>query len=49
MRFIDKLIEETKSGELDFIWQSYGDNRFKYKADQHPLSDLNFSLSSGSR
>ena len=45
MKFIDKLIEETKSGQLDFIWQFYNNDRFKYRADKHPLTDLNFSLS----
>lgn len=44
MKFIDKLIEETRAGELDFVWQFYNNDRFKYKADKHPLSDLNFSI-----
>ncbi len=45
MKFIDKLIEETKTGELDFIWQySTQGNKFRYKADKHPLTDLSFSL-----
>jgi hypothetical protein len=45
MKFIDKLIEETQQGLLDFVWNFYGDDRFKYSADKHPLKDLNFSLS----
>jgi hypothetical protein len=45
MKFIDKLIEETKQGILDYIWEFYGDDRFKYVAEKHPLKDLNFSLS----
>jgi hypothetical protein len=44
MKFIDKLIEETRAGDLDFVWQFYNNDRFKYKADKHPLSDLNFSI-----
>ena len=45
MKYIDKLIEETKQGILDYIWEFYGDDRFKYVAEKHPLKDLNFSLS----
>jgi len=45
MSFIDKLIQETKDGILDYIWEFYNNDRFKYKAEKHPLTDLNFSLS----
>jgi hypothetical protein len=44
MKFIDKLIEETQNKELDFVWQFTQGNKFKYKADKHPLTDLTFSL-----
>lgn len=44
IKFIDKLIEETQQGILDYVWEYYGDDRFKYNADKHPLKDLNFSL-----
>lgn len=44
MNFIDKLIEETIAGDLDFVWEYYGNERFKYSAKEHPLRDLNFSL-----
>ena len=45
MKFIDKLIEETQQGTLDYVWDFYGNDRFKYSAEKHPLKDLNFSLS----
>ena len=45
IKFIDKLIEETQQGILDYVWEYYGNDRFKYVADKHPLKDLNFSLS----
>jgi hypothetical protein len=44
IKFIDKLIEETQQGILDYVWEYYGDDRFKYVDDKHPLKDLNFSL-----
>lgn len=44
MKFIDKLIEETKQGLLDYVWEFYGNSRFKYNEEKHPLKDLNFSL-----
>jgi hypothetical protein len=44
IKFIDKLIDETQQGVLDYVWEYYGDDRFKYVADKHPLKDLNFSL-----
>lgn len=44
IKFIDKLIEETQQKILDYVWEYYGDERFKYNADKHPLKDLNFSL-----
>jgi hypothetical protein len=45
IKFIDKLVQETKDGLLDYVWEFYGNDRFKYNADKHPLKDLNFSLS----
>lgn len=45
IKFIDKLIEETQQGILDYVWEFYGNDRFKYVEDKHPLKDLNFSLS----
>jgi len=45
IKFIDKLIEETQQGILDYVWEFYGNDRFKYVDDKHPLKDLNFSLS----
>ena len=45
IKFIDKLIEETQQGILDYVWEFYGNDRFKYVAEKHPLKDLNFSLS----
>jgi hypothetical protein len=45
MKFIDKLIEETRIGLLDYVWNFYGNDRFKYVEEKHPLKDLNFSLS----
>ena len=45
MKFIDKLIEETQQGLLDYIWQySESGDKFKYSAEKHPLKDLTFSL-----
>ena len=45
MKFIDKLIEETQQGLLDYTWEySEGGNKFKYSAEKHPLKDLTFSL-----
>ena len=45
MSFIDKLIEETQQGLLDYVWEFYSNSRFKYNEEKHPLKDLNFSLS----
>jgi ribosomal protein L12E/L44/L45/RPP1/RPP2 len=44
IKFIDKLIEETQQGILDYVWEFTQGNKFKYNEEKHPLKDLTFSL-----
>ena len=43
MNFIEKLIQETKSGKFDFIWQYVGSS-YKFDFPKHPMSRMNFVL-----
>lgn len=44
MKFIQKLIQNTKDGNLDFIWNyTDGSKKYTYKLMKDPLNGLNFS------
>lgn len=45
MKFIDKLIEDTKTGKLDSAWNFSAPDRYKYRRMFDPLTNLNLSLS----
>ena len=45
MNFIQKLTEETKNGNLDFIWKyNDGAKSYTFVYPKHPMNGLNFSL-----
>ena len=45
MKFINKLIEDTRLGKLDFVWNFNEPDKYIYKQQFDPLTNLNFSLS----
>jgi hypothetical protein len=45
MNFIEKLIEETTNGNLDFSWKyNDGSKMYTFKIPKHPLNETSFSL-----
>jgi hypothetical protein len=45
MNFIEKLIEETINGNLDFVWKyNDGTQMYTFKIPKHPLNETSFSL-----
>lgn len=45
MKFIEKLIEDTASGKLDFAWNFNEPDKYTYKQQFDPLTNMHFSLS----
>jgi len=43
MKFIEKLIQETKNGQLDFVWKYSGSN-YVFSFPKHPMNGMNFVL-----
>ena len=39
-KFFDKLVEDTKSGELDSIWQSRTPGEYTWVFSQHPFNGM---------
>jgi hypothetical protein len=42
MNFVEKLIEETKNGNLDFVWK-YSNANYKFSYPKHPMNDMFFT------
>lgn len=45
MKFLEKLIEDTKKGDLDFIWKFNEPDKYTFFAPKDPMNGLNFDLS----
>ena len=45
MKFVQKLIQDTKDGKFDFSWYFSNPDKYTFKQTKHPLSDMNFNLS----
>ncbi len=45
MTFIEKLIEDTRSGKLDFVWFFSDPDKFRYQRMFDRLNGLSFQLS----
>lgn len=45
MKFLEKLIEDTKKGDLDFIWKFNEPDKYTFFAPKNPMNGLNFDLS----
>jgi hypothetical protein len=45
MKFLEKLIEDTKDGDLDFIWKFNEPDKYTFFAPKDPMNGLNFDLS----
>lgn len=45
MKFLDRLIDDTKKGDLDFIWKFNEPDKYTFFAPKDPMNGLNFDLS----
>jgi len=45
MNFLNKLIEDTKKGDLDFIWKFNEPDKYTFFAPKDPMNGMNFDLS----
>jgi hypothetical protein len=45
MKFLEKLIEDTKKGDLDFIWKFSEPDKYTFFMPKDPMNGLNFDLS----
>ena len=45
MNFLNSLIEDTKKGDLDFIWKFTEPDKYIFSLIKDPMNGLNFDLS----
>ncbi len=48
MKFIEKLTQDTRNGKFDFAWRFSSPDKYTFKQEKHPLSEMNFNLSDSS-